>query len=80
MLIKILHVAHLKNFELQITFSEGTIKNIDFAGFILNSKKPDVQKYQKPSKFKAFSFKNGELRWGDFEMIFPIMDLYKGSV
>ncbi len=78
--IKIKQIKYIKKFELQITFSDATIKNIDFANFILNSKKPDIQKYQKPSKFKAFSFKNGELMWGDFEMIFPIMDLYKGTI
>jgi hypothetical protein len=79
-IININKIIYIEKFKLEISFSDGKIKTIDFADFILNSKKPDVKKYQKPAQFKKFNFKNGELMWGDFEMIFPVSDLYKGAV
>ena len=79
-IITIKKIKYIEKFKIEISFSDGKIKIIDFADFILNSKKPDIKKYQKPAQFKKFNFKNGELMWGDFEMIFPISDLYEGTI
>jgi hypothetical protein len=36
--------------------------------------------YRILKKFKSFHIENGDLMWGDYEMIFPITDLHRGEV
>ncbi len=77
--IKIVEAKHIKNFRLLISFSDGTKHEVDFGPFLKNSRNPQILKYANLQKFKKFSLEDGELMWGDFDLIFPLADLYQES-
>ncbi len=53
---------------------------IDFASFFEHSH-PQHNRYKKEENFKRFKIENGNIVWGkNWDMIFPLHDLYKGKV
>ncbi len=69
-------VEYLGDYRLSLHFSDGHQQTINFYSFIVNSHHPDIQKYQEIEKFKQYFIIYGDLQWGDYEMCFPIEDLY----
>lgn len=61
---------------LEIEFSDGRIKNVDFASFIFSSGHPDYEKYKSVAEFLKFDIVDGNLNWDDYTMIFPVEDIY----
>ncbi len=78
--ISIIKVKYLKDYTLLLNFSDGKEVQISFQDFLESAKHPDIKKYLDLKKFKSFTLDNGELMWGDFDLIFPIADLYKGDI
>lgn len=78
--IKIKSIKYIEKYKLDIAYSDGTKKIVDFEPFLCASQHPEIQKYLNLKKFKNFTLKDGELMWGDFDLIFPIMDLYKNKI
>jgi hypothetical protein len=65
---------------LRLSFSDGHEQLIDFGPFLKKSLHPEIRKFLNPKLFKRFTIENGELMWGDFDLIFPIMDLYENKL
>ncbi len=65
---------------LLLTFNDGTVRLMDFGPFLASARNPDTTDYRDLNRFKDFRLLNGDLVWGDFQMIFPIMDLYEGKI
>ena len=65
---------------LEISFSDGFSRQVDFEPFLAESGLPDVKKYLDVETFKAFSISFGNLVWNDYAMCFSIEDLYSGSI
>ena len=78
-ILKIKSVKYLHDYKLQITFQDGTEKKVDFKNFLNSSTNPEIRAYLDQDKFKSFSIKDGELMWGDFDLLFPIQDLYDNT-
>jgi hypothetical protein len=53
---------------------------LDFGPFLAKARNPDTTDYRDLQKFRTYRIEDGDLVWGDFQMIFPIMDLYRGNV
>ena len=51
-----------------------------FGPFLAKARNPDTTAYRDLKKFKSFHIQDGDLVWGDYQMIFPIMDLYRGNI
>lgn len=79
-IIKILHALHVEKYKLRISFSDGKTQIIDFEPFLKNSVHPEIRKYLNLRKFKRFTVESGDLMWGDFDLIFPITDLYQNRL
>jgi Protein of unknown function (DUF2442) len=79
-IIKIKKAEYLGGCALKLWFTDGMTQSVDFEPFLRNSLHSDIQKYLDRKHFTKFSLKDGELMWGDFDLIFPIMDLYKNSI
>jgi hypothetical protein len=80
---KILAIAkaqYLKAYRIRLTFSDETVKVIDFKEFLKSAKNPMTRKYLDLKKFKNFRVEYGDLVWGDYELCFPIWDLYSGEI
>ena len=72
--------SYLGNFIVNIQFSNGETKAIDFKGFLAHSTNPGIEKFRSEAYFKGFEVVDGNLNWYDYEMIFPLKDLYQGEI
>ena len=79
-IIKIDRAKFVSEYKLQLVFSDGKEQIVDFGPFLKNAGHPEIRKYLSAKFFKRFSVKNGELMWGDFDLIFPILDVYENKV
>ena len=73
-------VLHAKSHILEITFSDGYVKTLDFAPFIFSNGHPDYEKYKSEKNFLKYHIIDGNLNWDDYTMIFPVEDLYSGNI
>lgn len=71
---------YIGDFAIRIFFSDGISKLVDFKPFLESSLHPSIRKYLDESKFNEYKIVDGNLNWNDYEMIFPIEDLYQGGV
>jgi anti-anti-sigma regulatory factor len=78
--IDIKSVRYVGDFVIRIFFSDGVSKLVDFRPFLESSLHPSIRKYLDESKFKEYQIIDGNLNWNDYDMIFPIEDLYQGRV
>jgi hypothetical protein len=67
-------------YTLELTFNDSTVQTIDFATFLEKQQNPSLLKYKNVDNFKSYTLKHGDLVWGDYEMCFPIWDLYEGKI
>lgn len=79
-IISILSAKHVGQYSLAVKFSDGKEQVIDLGPFLEGSQHPEIRKYLKPAQFKKFRLDGGELMWGDFDLIFPVMDLYDNCI
>lgn len=79
-IIEIKSANYLKDYQLRLLFNDGKSRIVDFEIFLKSSLNPMTRKYLKKSNFQNFSIKYGDLVWGDYEMCFPIWDLYEGKL
>ena len=78
--LKIDSAKYLSDYAIRIKFSDGKEKLVDFKSFLSKSLHPSIKKYLDEQKFSNFSLTDGNLNWNDYEMIFPISDLYNGRI
>lgn len=77
----IVDAVYAGGLSLNITFSDGAVRHVDFSQFLLQHPHPQHDKYADPEKFKSFEIENGNLVWGkDWDMVFPLEDLYSGTI
>jgi hypothetical protein len=79
-IIKILSAKHIGGHRLMITFTDGVEQAVDFGHFLEHSRHPEIRKFLNPKNFRSFIVESGDLMWGDFDLIFPIMDLYQNRL
>lgn len=78
--LKIDSAKYLSDYAIRIIFSDGNEKLVDFKPFLSKSLHPSIKRYLDENKFSNFSLNDGNLNWNDYELIFPISDLYKGRI
>lgn len=80
MVISIQKVEYKGSFKISILFSDGVERTVDFESFLKQANNPMTKKYLNEELFKSFKVENGDLVWNDYEMCFPIWDLYEGKI
>ena len=78
--LEITRAEHLSEYRIRLTFSDGAVRDVDFGPFLAKARNPDTTDFRNLEKFKDFRIQDGDLVWGDFQMIFPITDLYRGKL
>jgi len=78
--IDIIEAEYIPPYTLHLWFSDGAEQIIDFGQFIKNSNHPEIRKYLDTELFNAFSIAHGRLDWNDYDLCFPIKDLYEGTI
>lgn len=71
---------YVKDYIIRLCFSDGKERIIDFKPFFRKSLNPMIRKYLNLSEFKKFCVEYGDLFWNDYDLCFPIADLYDGSI
>jgi hypothetical protein len=79
-LIEIKSAKYIGDYAIRVSFSDKTEKLIDFKPFLINSLHPSISKYLDENLFKQFKITDGNMNWNDFDLIFPIHDLYEGVI
>lgn len=75
------HAEYAGDIKLNISFSDGTSRIVDFKPFLLSHPHPQYNRYTKPENFKKFSIEFGNVVWGkNWDLIFPIEQLYSGKL
>ena len=70
----------MSDYTIRIKFSDGNERLVDFKPFLLKSLHPSIKKYLDEKKFSDFSITDGNLNWNDYDLIFPLSDLYNGRI
>ncbi len=78
--LKIHSAKYLSDYAIRIRFSDGIDKVVDFKPFLSKSIHPSIKKYLDEKKFSNFNLIDGNLNWNDYDLIFPIWDLYNGKL
>ncbi len=79
-LIEVVSAQYIGDYVIRLIFNDGIKRLVDFRTFLENSAHPSIRKYWDESKFKNFQIVDGNLNWNDYEMIFPLEDLYEGKL
>ena len=70
-----------EDYLLEIIFADNKKKIVDFGEFLQTHSHPQYNRYKKIENFKKFKIENGNVVWGkNWDMIFPVYDLYKGKI
>ncbi len=78
--INITSVEQTGEYALRLSFDDGMTQTVDFKPFLSLSRHPDIRAYLEPALFSAFRIEHGELVWGDYDLCFPIADLYQNRL
>jgi uncharacterized protein DUF2442 len=78
--VEIISAEYRGDYKVGVSFSDGTVRLIDFQPFLSKSFHPSISKYLDKSLFEQFKITNGNLNWNDYDLIFPVEDLYKGKI
>ncbi len=78
--IEITAANYIEDYSIKIYFNDGSDKLVDFKPFLTKSLHPSISKYLDIALFSRFEIINGNLNWNDYDLIFPIHDLYEGVI
>ena len=78
--LAITDAKYLSGYQIRLAFNDGTTRVVDFGPFLAKARNPDTADYRSLERFRRFRIEDGDLVWGDHQMIFPIMDLYRGEI
>ena len=80
MYLRVKDAKYVPRYKVVIRFNDGARRVVDFGPFLKKATNPMFTKYRRLKQFKSFRIQDGDLMWGDFELIFPITDLYRGEI
>ena len=78
--INIVTAEHVGEYRLKLSFNDGKDQVVDFFPFLSHSRHPDIRVFLDPARFAEFRLEYGDLVWGDYELCFPVMDLYRNRL
>lgn len=78
--INIVAAEPVGDFQLRLSFDDGAEQVVDFRPFLSRAQHPDIRAFLDPERFAAFRIEYGELVWGDYELCFPVIDLYRNRI
>jgi hypothetical protein len=79
-LIKVETAQYSGDYTIMIHFNDGYNRLVDFKPFLELSIHPSIRKYLDQNKFRKFDIIDGNLNWNDYDLIFPVDNLYEGQL
>ena len=71
---------YIGDYVIRIYFNTNEGKIVDFKPFLQQSIHPSVRKYLNEKIFSSYKIHNGNLNWNDYDLIFPVNDLYENTI
>jgi len=78
--VNVLSAESVEQHQLKITFSDGHVCIVDFGPFLRSSLNPETRRFLDKELFRSFVVTHGNLIWGDYNMCFPVDDIYEGHI
>lgn len=78
--IDVEEAEYVEGYKLRLLFSDQSERVVDFEPFLRQSLNPLIGKYLDMNSFKQFSVQYGDLFWNDYDLCFPVADLYRGVI
>ena len=78
--INVEKVKYLNGHKLKLSFNDGVEQIIDFGPFLSNSLNPLINKYLDLKEFQKYELNSGDLIWNDYDLCFPVADLYENNI
>mgnify|MGYP001791642716 CR=1 FL=1 len=78
--LSITQANYIGDFAIRLFFSNGYQKLVDFKPFLEQATHPAIKKYLDKTLFKTYQIKDGNLDWNDFDLCFPLEDLYTNNL
>lgn len=78
--LSIVKASYISEYKIELEFSDGKTQVVDFAPFLKSSRHPGIRIYLDLDAFKGFQVVDGDLDWNDFDLTFPIWDLYTNKI
>lgn len=79
-ILNIVAAEQVGDFRIRLQFNDGAEQTIDFKPFLTHALHPDIRAWLDPARFAIFRIEYGELIWGDFDLCFPMIDLYRNQI
>lgn len=79
-IINIVTAEQVGDLRIRLRFDDGIEQTIDFKSFLTNAHHPDIRAWLDPVRFATFRLEFGELVWGDYDLCFPVIDLYRNQI
>jgi len=80
MILKITNAEYVKDYKIKLVFSDNKERTINFEHFLKQAGSAMTRKFLNINEFKKFKIEYGDLVWNDYEMCFPIIDLYEDNI
>lgn len=77
--MKIIKAKYLRDYEIEVSFSDGQSKVIDLHKFVSESKSPLIRKYLDKSLFANVKVEYGTICWGDNGFDINPENIYNGD-
>jgi len=78
--LEVVEAKYVSGYKIRLTFNDDSVRVVDFGPFLEKARNPDTTDYRDLKRFREFRIEDGDLIWGDFQMIFPIADLHRGEI
>ena len=79
-ILAITAAEQLDGYRIRLKFNDDKEQIVDFYPFLGCSAHPAIRAYLDPQQFAGLRIEYGDLVWGDYDLCFPIMDLYRNSI
>ena len=78
--VKVEKAKYIGNYIILVRFNDETERKVDFQPFLSKAQHPSIKKYLNEDLFLNYKVIDGNLNWNDYDLIFPVWELYKGKI
>ena len=79
--IGVFKARYLDGYRLLIEFTDGKQQIVDFTDYLNTSALGYLRRYRDTERFKKFNIEKNNIVWGkNWDLIFPIAQLYQGRI
>jgi hypothetical protein len=79
-IINIIKANYSGGYSIDLEFGYGKRQKVNFEPFLKKSLHPEIRSYLNLEKFTQFRIEYGDLVWGDYDLCFPVKDLYENQI